>query len=216
MTPASGTIIADRFRLVRTLGEGGMGSVWLAQHLKLDVLCAVKLIQADSRGSEEVRRRFEREAKTAAQIRSPHVAHVFDYGKTAEGMPFLVTELLEGQTLTARFQRQGKLPLGEVVSLVWQVSQALGAARKAGVVHRDIKPDNLFLCDVDDVFLPVTRTLSRLLAVNLVGRTRSDEHQGSVMARKGRLRAMVNSVDPYLSSRLKCTRLLVPTSLLSL
>ncbi|EYF06942.1 serine/threonine-protein kinase [Chondromyces apiculatus] len=149
MTPASGTIIADRFRLVRTLGEGGMGSVWLAQHLKLDVLCAVKLIQADSRGSEDVRRRFEREAKTAAQIRSPHVVQILDHG-VWEDTPYIAMEFLEGEDLEQRIGRVHRLSPLETATVISQVARALSRAHAAGLVHRDLKPANIFLARDDD------------------------------------------------------------------
>ncbi|AKT39949.1 serine/threonine-protein kinase [Chondromyces crocatus] len=149
MTPFSGTIIADRFRLVRTLGEGGMGSVWLAEHLGLDVPCAVKLIQGEALGSDEVRRRFEREAKIAAQIRSPHVVHILDHG-VWEDTPYIAMEFLEGEDLEQRLSRLGRLDSGDVVSIATQVARALSKAHAAGLVHRDLKPANIFLASDDD------------------------------------------------------------------
>ena len=149
MTPVAGTVVAERFRLVRPLGQGGMGSVWLADHMALDIPCAIKFIQAESRDSAEVRQRFEREAKIAAQIRSPHVVQVLDHG-VWEGMPYIAMERLEGEDLDDRLQRVGRLGAAETASITAQVARALSRAHAAGLVHRDLKPANIFLAGDDD------------------------------------------------------------------
>src|SRR4051812_44732453 len=94
----AGTVVAERFRLERKLGEGGMGAVWLAHHVKLGMPCAVKFIHAEVASSEGVAERFEREAKIAGQIKSPHVVQVLDYG-TSGGVPYLAMEYLDGEDL---------------------------------------------------------------------------------------------------------------------
>jgi serine/threonine-protein kinase len=126
-----------------------MGSVWLAEHMGLDVPCALKFITADSQDSTDVRRRFEREAKIAAQIRSPHVVQILDHG-VWEQTPYIAMEYLEGEDLERRLQRVRRLSTMETATIVAQVSRALSKAHAAGLVHRDLKPANIFLAGDDD------------------------------------------------------------------
>ncbi len=149
MTPAPGTLVAERFRLVRPLSKGGMGAVWLAEHTGLDVPCAIKFIQAEAKDSAEVRQRFEREAKLSAQLRSPHVVHVLDHGVWEE-TPYIAMEFLEGEDLEDRIERVGRLGAAETASIAAQVARALTRAHAAGLVHRDLKPANIFLAHDDD------------------------------------------------------------------
>jgi serine/threonine-protein kinase len=146
---SSGILIAERYRLERKLGAGGMGSVWLATDLSLDSTCAIKLVDPDKVGNEEVRVRFQREARAAAQIRSANVVDVFDHGLW-QGMPFIVMEYLEGEDLGARLDRKGRLDLRETYEIVAQVARALVRAHAMGIVHRDLKPENIFLVPGDD------------------------------------------------------------------
>src|SRR5262249_54418332 len=104
------SILAGRYRLERPLAQGGMGSVWVGRHLQLDVPVAVKLMIPEQARSAGARARFEREAKTTAQLKSPNVVHVYDYGREG-GTPFMVMELLEGEDLGARLERVGRLSL---------------------------------------------------------------------------------------------------------
>ena len=149
MNLVAGMVVADRFKLQRVLGAGGMGAVWLAYHTGLDVPCAVKFIHEEGATSAELRGRFEREAKAAAQLRSPHVVQILDHG-TWEGMPYIAMEYLEGEDLEARLTRQGKLGLQETTAITLQVARALARAHAAGLVHRDLKPANIFLVHDDD------------------------------------------------------------------
>lgn len=139
-----GLQVAGRFRLVRELGKGGMGSVWLAEHMGLDVPCAVKFIDKDGRDNDEMRARFEREAKAAAALRSPNVVQILDYG-VWESMPYLAMEYLEGEDLAQRLDRVWVLSPGEAVYVTGQVARALSKAHAAGIVHRDLKPENVYL-----------------------------------------------------------------------
>jgi serine/threonine protein kinase len=140
----SGAIVAERFRLERELGRGGMGSVWRAHHLRLDIPCAIKFIHGDESSMPELRARFEREARAAAKLRSPNVVQMLDHGEW-EGTPYLVMELLEGEDLAHRLERLGQLPPGQLVSVLRDVGRALDRAHALGIVHRDLKPDNIFL-----------------------------------------------------------------------
>ncbi len=146
---ASGIVIAERYRLERKLGAGGMGSVWLATDQSLSSTCAIKLVDPEKAGNEEVRVRFQREARAAAQIRSANVVDVFDHGLWLD-MPFIVMEHLEGEDLGARLDRKGRLDLRETYDIVSQVSRALVRAHAMGIVHRDLKPENIFLVPGDD------------------------------------------------------------------
>lgn len=143
-------VVADRFRLVRMVGRGGMGSVWQAMHLGLDTPCAVKFIEGELANVAEAHARFEREAKAAAQLRSPNVVQIFDHG-VWQGHPYIAMELLEGEDLGKRLAKSGgRIPAADVNFVVQQVCRALSRAHQAGVVHRDLKPDNVFVVKDDD------------------------------------------------------------------
>jgi serine/threonine protein kinase len=142
-------VIAGRFRLNRQIGRGGMGSVWHATHMGLDIPCAVKFIEGDYAPMAEAQTRFEREAKAAATLRSPHVVQILDHG-VYEGTPYIAMELLEGEDLGQRLQRVGRLSPRDTHAIVTQVSRALSKAHALGIVHRDLKPDNIFLVRDDD------------------------------------------------------------------
>src|SRR5437868_5112150 len=126
-----------------------MGSVWLAHDQSLDSQCAVKLVDPEKAADEEVRIRFEREAKAAAQIRGANVVDIFDHG-VWDGTPFIVMEYLEGEDLGARLDRNGALDAEQTYQIVSQVARALVRAHAAGIVHRDLKPENIFLVPGDD------------------------------------------------------------------
>ena len=143
------TIIAGRYRLTSRIGKGGMGSVFRAQHLTLGSEVAVKLIDPAVAGNPAIRARFVREAKAAAQLRSPHVVQILDYGVDGE-TPFIAMELLEGESLAARLERVGRLSPPDTARIVTEVARALSKAHEAGIVHRDLKPDNIFLVENED------------------------------------------------------------------
>ncbi|XXX82375.1 serine/threonine-protein kinase [Sorangium sp. So ce134] len=145
----TGQMVTPALRLVRILRRGGMGSIWVAERLPLKAQVAVKFMSPEFVDDPGYVERFRREAVAAAQITSPHVAQVLDHGLTAEGMPYIAMELLRGEDLRARIRRLGRLPLGEVARIVTQTAKALGQAHRLGIIHRDIKPDNLFLTEVD-------------------------------------------------------------------
>lgn len=144
------TLVADRFRLSRMIGRGGMGSVWRAFDTRLDTPCAVKFIEGELANLAEAQVRFQREAKAAAQLRSPHVVEIKDHG-VWDGRPYIAMELLDGEDLgQALVEAGGKLPPMQVSAIVQQLCRALTKAHAAGIVHRDLKPGNVFLVHDDD------------------------------------------------------------------
>jgi serine/threonine-protein kinase len=147
-SPAAGLVVGGRYRLERPLAEGGMGSLWVAQHLALEVEVAVKLMSREIAGSPDLTRRFEREAKMVASLRSAHLVSVHDYGVDA-GLPYLVMELLHGEDLGRRLLRERRLPPAAVAGLLEQIGKGLRRAHEAGLVHRDLKPANVFLARLD-------------------------------------------------------------------
>ena len=145
-----GTVIAGKYRLDGMIGRGGMGSVWSTMHLGLGQRVAVKLIAKRYAGSREARQRFDLEAKAAAQLRSRYVVQVFDNGETEDGTPYIVMELLDGESLDHRIERRGPVPLDQAVRIIGQVGRALAKAHGLGIVHRDLKPENIFLTRSDE------------------------------------------------------------------
>ncbi len=145
--PQVGMMVTPAVRLVRPLGAGGMGSVWVADHLALHTHVVVKFIAEDLAKSPEALARFSREAAAAAQVKSPHVVQTFDHGVTDAGRPYIVMELLEGRDLAAHLEVSGPMPLAEIADVITQLARGLDRAHARGIVHRDIKPENIFLCD---------------------------------------------------------------------
>ncbi|HYP97907.1 MAG TPA: serine/threonine-protein kinase [Polyangiaceae bacterium] len=143
-----GTVIHGRYRLDSLLGRGGMGSVWRAEHLQLRSPVAIKLLDSAISKSEQMSKRFLREAQSAALLRSPHVVQVLDFG-VEEGTAFIVMELLQGESLAERIKRVKRLPAEDVIRFLTQVLRAVSKAHEAGIIHRDLKPDNIFICADD-------------------------------------------------------------------
>jgi len=144
--PLIGSVLGDRYRVVSRIGMGGMGAVYLAQHITLKRDLAVKVLLPEFGGKEEFVRRFEREAESASRLAHPHIIAVTDFGRTADGLLFLVMEYLDGRSLSSLI-REGPLPVTRAVTIVRQMLAALNRAHAAGIVHRDLKPDNIMLID---------------------------------------------------------------------
>jgi len=149
----AGEVIADKYRLVRPLAEGGMGALWVAQNLALDVQVALKLIRADI-ASESASERLLNEARTAARLKHPSIVRIFDFGRTHRDDPFIVMELLRGQNLGELLNEQRRLPATYTAQLLLPIAEALAAAHRQAIVHRDLKPDNVFLADGDGRLQP--------------------------------------------------------------
>jgi hypothetical protein len=141
---AAGHRVAGKYRLIRILGRGGMGDVWLAHNETLDIEVAIKLMRHESR-SPEATERLLREARAAARLRHPAIVRIFDFGAADHGEPYIVMERLVGEDLATLLGRRGRLPSVDAVKTILPIVEALASAHAKGVVHRDIKPENVFL-----------------------------------------------------------------------
>lgn len=141
---AEGMTIAGKYELVRPLGEGGMGSVWVARNVALESQVALKLLRAEF-DAEDAGERLLLEARAAARLGHRAIVRIFDFGHTSQGDPFIVMELLEGETVAALVAARGRLAPAKAVQMILPVLDALGAAHARGIVHRDLKPENIFL-----------------------------------------------------------------------
>jgi eukaryotic-like serine/threonine-protein kinase len=145
MNVEAGQVLSGTLRFVRKIADGGMGSVWLAEHLVLNTEVAVKVLARPWAAMPSAATRFVREARITAKIRSPHVVRVLDCRCDESDEPYLVLELLRGENLEERVRRAGALSVFELLEVVAQTCEALTAAHEAGYVHRDLKPENVFL-----------------------------------------------------------------------
>ena len=140
---AAGSVIQNTYELVRPVGKGGMGVVWEAHHLRLPgKKVAIKLLSADF--GAEVLARFQREAEVTSKLGHPNIVGVLDFNKLPSGAPYIVLEFLEGESLGKKIEG-GRVPLDQALEITRQIGSALHAAHRANVVHRDLKPDNIFL-----------------------------------------------------------------------
>lgn len=140
----AGLTIGGKYELVRPLGEGGMGSVWLARNVALDSHVALKLLRAEF-DAEDAGERLLQEARAAARLGHRAIVRIFDFGHTTQGDPFIVMELLEGETLSGLLTARGRVAPTKAVQMMLPVVDALAVAHTRGIVHRDLKPDNIFL-----------------------------------------------------------------------
>lgn len=152
-----GQVLDGKFRVEKIVGEGAMGMVVEATHLALDQRVALKFLRREARARPDIVARFAREARAAAKIKSDHVARVFDVGGTDDGAPFIVMELLEGSDLEHALAIKGPFEISEAVDYIIQACEGLAAAHARGIVHRDIKPGNLFV--TEDAGIPVIKVL---------------------------------------------------------
>jgi hypothetical protein len=140
-----GQIVADRYRILQKLGEGGMGRVYLAEHIHMGRRCAVKVMSPTLLHDPDSISRFAREAANASRINHPNVAAIYDYGQTPDRIVYLVMELVEGGSLAQILEREGGLQAARAVDIAQQTADALTAAHEFGIIHRDLKPDNIML-----------------------------------------------------------------------
>jgi len=148
----TGDVVEGRYRIIRTLGEGGMGTVFLAEHALIKRRVAIKILHPELATDADVIERFMNEARAAGTLGHPNIVESTDMGFTHNHVPYIVFEFLEGALLTDEIYRVGGLPVRRAVRIATQIASALHAAHNAGVIHRDLKSDNVFLTDKDDAF----------------------------------------------------------------
>jgi len=140
-----GQVIADRYHIQKKLGEGGMGQVYLAEHVKMGRRCAVKIMSPAMMKDPDAISRFNREAANASRIGHPNVCAIYDFGETPEGLIYLAMEYIEGKSLNTILDEAGTLPLARAASIITQCADALQVAHDLEIVHRDLKPDNIMV-----------------------------------------------------------------------
>ncbi|HSF25736.1 MAG TPA: protein kinase [Blastocatellia bacterium] len=141
-----GRILAGRYRLLAKLGCGGMGVVYKGQHIKMNRLTAIKMLNSDLSSNPDFVVRFIREAEIVSHLNHPNVVAIYDFGEAEDGIIYLAMEMLEGQQLSDVIIQEGPLSLDRVVNIIGQSASALDAAHKLGLIHRDFKPDNVIIC----------------------------------------------------------------------
>ncbi len=144
-----GSVLSERYRIIRQIGEGGMGLVYEAEHVAIEKRVALKVLRDDFSNRPEVVERFKQEAKSASKIGNDHIVDISDFGSTPSGASYFVMELLEGEDLADALQREGSISVERAVDILLQCCKALGAAHAKGIVHRDMKPENIFLTQRD-------------------------------------------------------------------
>jgi serine/threonine-protein kinase len=167
-----------QYRLKRRIGAGGMGEVYLAEHQLMKRPCVIKLIRPDKAGDARTLARFQREVRATAKLSHWNTVEIFDYGSTERGTFYYVMEYLPGMSLAELVERFGPMPPARVVHLLWQTCDALGEAHAAGLIHRDIKPGNIFAAHRGGVY-----DVAKLLDFGLV--TRSDDEQPVQLTTEG-------------------------------
>ena len=140
-----GSIIAERYHVLKKLGEGGMGQVYLAEHVKMGRKSAVKVMNPGMVNDADAISRFNREAANASRINHPNVAGIYDFGETAEGLIYLAMEFIEGESLTSLVEKSGALAPARAANIAQQAAAGLQVAHDMGIVHRDLKPDNIMI-----------------------------------------------------------------------
>jgi serine/threonine-protein kinase len=187
-----GQTVGAKYQVGHLVGSGGMGTVWLGQHVGLGTRVAIKFIRPQFAARVDARRRFEIEARAAASIDTKHAVKVYDYGVTDGGLPYIVMEYLEGESLSEALIRRGPFPAEEAAKVIGQAARALTKAHAANIVHRDLKPDNIFLAtnvDKEDadglpyVVKLVDFGIAKMLDVDLAGSTglKGPTQDGSVI-----------------------------------
>ena len=139
-----GRTIRNRYELTRLIGEGGMGVVYAAYDNQVERDCAIKLVRAECMADKKFMTRFRRELEVTAQLRHPSTIRVFEHGETEDGRPYMVMELLTGESLADRLER-GPIPEIEALQYARQIAESLSEAHENGIFHRDLKPDNIFI-----------------------------------------------------------------------
>ena len=173
--PLVGTTVADRFVIEGKIGSGGMGTVYRATQMGLDRAVALKLLKDEVSWDPDTITRFHREAKAMSLLVHPNTVRVFDFGQTPTGTLFLAMEMLEGELLTTKLEREGALSATDAIHVVTQILASLHEAHAKGIIHRDLKPDNIFLADVEGHHEPVVKVLDFGIAKVFEGENQFDQ-----------------------------------------
>jgi serine/threonine-protein kinase len=208
---STGAVIDGKYRLERLLGEGGMGAVWRAHHLQLDLPVAIKLLRAGSEQSASLSERLKIEARAAAQLSHAAIVRVFDVDTAETGEPYIVMELLSGESLSNVLDR-GRLSPVSAVQILLPIAEGLALAHGKGIVHRDLKPHNVFMVDDADRLQPKLLDFGiAKLTLALRGRerrypvsrrqlqrldARDRRERARATARRGRARPAPRRLDP--------------------
>ncbi len=173
--PMIGATVADRFAIEVKIGSGGMGTVYRATQIGLDRKVALKLLKDEVSWDPDTITRFHREAKAMSLLGHANTVRVFDFGQTSNGTLFLAMEMLEGELLTKKLEREGCLRPADAIVVVTQILSSLHEAHSKGIIHRDLKPDNIFLADVDGHGEPVVKVLDFGIAKVFEGENQFDQ-----------------------------------------
>jgi eukaryotic-like serine/threonine-protein kinase len=172
-----GSTLAGRYRVEARVGSGAMGAVYRAEHAVLGRRVALKILNRDRLVGGDTVQRFRREAQALSALHHPNTVRVFDFGASDEGMLYLAMELLEGEALTDRIVREGPLPVQEALDIIQQVLRSIGEAHGQGLVHRDLKPDNVFLARVQHAPVPIVKVLDFGIAKAIEGERAIDQFE---------------------------------------
>ena len=187
----AGQRIADRYDVVRLLGEGGMGQVYEARHVELDKQVAIKFLFLELAEDEELLARFRREARITAALRHANIVEVMDFGVTGEGLPWLVMEYLTGESLQEILEREGRLSIPAAKQIMVQILSGLSEAHSQGIVHRDLKPDNVYLDEVKG-----QGTVVKLLDFGISKIAGHDEKENLQLTKTGVVMGTPNYMSP--------------------
>ncbi|MFI5307832.1 MAG: serine/threonine-protein kinase [Polyangiales bacterium] len=175
--PLVGTTLLDRYRVLECIGAGAMGAVYRAQQVGLEREVALKVLKKQQDVAGDVLARFEREARALSALTHPNTVRVFDFGATPDGLFFLAMELLHGELASDRLSHGGAIATGEAIGWMRQVLHSLGEAHAKGIIHRDIKPDNIFLARVEGRSEPVAKVLDFGIAKSIEGERKLDQFE---------------------------------------
>ncbi len=173
--PLRGVVVAGRFHILERIGVGGMGTVYRAEQVGLGRSVALKILKRELIFDRDTVTRFHREARAMSLLTHPNTVRVFDFGETPEGLLFLAMELLEGELLTHRIEREGALDVREAMGFAGEILASLAEAHEKGIVHRDLKPDNIYLARVDGREEPVVKVLDFGIAKVIQGDRKIDQ-----------------------------------------
>ncbi len=188
--PYLGKVIADRYKILSKLGEGGMGVVYLAEHVVIEKKVALKILSEDLARKGDLVARFMQEAKAASKIGHENIIDITDFGETPSGSVFFAMEFLDGADLAHYVREQGAMPFARVRHVMNQVCRALGAAHSKGIIHRDLKPENIYLIEREG-----TADFVKILDFGIAKISSFDEGGGARLTRTG----MIFGTPEYMS-----------------